>query len=34
MKRDKIYWLTWYAGVLLFLLIEIVVFAWITKKFS
>jgi hypothetical protein len=31
---DQPYWNTWYLGVLLFLLAQIIIFYWITKSFS
>ncbi len=33
-KQERKYWFIWYAGVLLFLLVEILVFAWLTQLFS
>jgi hypothetical protein len=34
MQNEKSYWNRWYIAVLLFLIIQIVLFYWITKSFS
>ncbi len=34
METNKKYWQTWYLAVLLFLLVQVVVFYWLTQKFS
>jgi hypothetical protein len=34
MQNEKSYWNTWYLGVFIFLVIQIVLFYWITKSFS
>jgi hypothetical protein len=34
MKSEKAYWLKWYIGVLLFLIVQVILFFLITKYFS
>ena len=34
MDKEKSYWNKWYLAVLLFLVIQIIIFYWITKSFS
>lgn len=33
-EPGKKYWIMWYAGVILFLLTEILFFAWLTKLYA
>lgn len=34
MQNEKSYWNKWYIAVLAFLIIEMLIFYWITKSFS
>lgn len=34
MQEEKSYWIKWYVVVVLFLVVQIAVFYWITKYFS
>jgi len=33
-KKEKKYWSRWYLAVFLFLILQIIIYSWITRKFS